>query len=287
MFRGLGSTVAIQDEVEFFDSLSEVQIASTDSPVRMEYNAIVHCRKGHVLLEVGGSQQVRLHEGQLLLVPAHKLMQPMMVSEDVDAGVLMVSDRVLRSVLGQQIGIWNRAMYLNETYVIDSQRWSDALYLQSQNVFRGRELALQREFVLAFLRISLLIICEELLHQQAGVSAGGGAATDREKLLFGQFLSMLQREQLKHRQVSYYAEQLCITSKYLLSVCRHVSGKSPMRWITDSVMEDCYQLLRNTDLTVKEVSNQLGFPNSSFFGQYFREQSGLTPIAYRNKYKGY
>jgi AraC-like DNA-binding protein len=48
-------------------------------------------------------------------------------------------------------------------------------------------------------------------------------------------------------------------------------------------MEDSYALLRNTDLTVKEISNRMGFPNSSFFCQYFREQAGITPIEYRNK----
>jgi len=96
-------------------------------------------------------------------------------------------------------------------------------------------------------------------------------------------LYILSHEQQKRQQVNYYAEKLCITPKYLSTVCRKVSGKSPIRWITDSVMEDSYQLLRNTDMTVKEISNKLGFPNSSFFGQYFREHAGTTPIEYRTK----
>jgi AraC-like DNA-binding protein len=50
-------------------------------------------------------------------------------------------------------------------------------------------------------------------------------------------------------------------------------------------MQDCYRLLSETDLTVKEISNRLGFPNSSFFGQYFREQAGVTPMEYRIEHK--
>ena len=50
-------------------------------------------------------------------------------------------------------------------------------------------------------------------------------------------------------------------------------------------MEDIYQQLRNTNLSVKEISNGMGFPNSSFFGQYFREEAGMTPLEYRNKIK--
>lgn len=74
----------------------------------------------------------------MLLVPAQKLMHPMMVSTDVDAGVLLVSDSVLKSVLGTQIDIWNRAMYLHETYVIDISSWSHAMESHAHSVFKGR-----------------------------------------------------------------------------------------------------------------------------------------------------
>jgi AraC-like DNA-binding protein len=81
--------------------------------------------------------------------------------------------------------------------------------------------------------------------------------------------------------VSYYAERLYITPKYLSTVCTRVSGKSPMRWITDNVMEQCYTLLKTTNMSIKEISNQMGFPNPSFFGQYFRDEAGMTPLEYR------
>jgi AraC-like DNA-binding protein len=86
--------------------------------------------------------------------------------------------------------------------------------------------------------------------------------------------------------VSYYASHLNITPKYLSTVCKQVSGKSPTRWITESVIDDIYQQLRSTDLSVKEISHKMGFPNSSFFGQYFKEESGMTPLEYRNKSRG-
>jgi AraC-like DNA-binding protein len=44
-------------------------------------------------------------------------------------------------------------------------------------------------------------------------------------------------------------------------------------------------MLRESDMTVKEISNRLGFPNSSFFGQYFREEAGVTPVEYRRNHK--
>ena len=283
LLEGQPPTMAIEKEVVYLDSLKEVERMQTDAPLKMEYNAIIHCRKGRVMLEMGGKEQVRAQAGQLLLVPARKLFQPMMVSTDVDAAVLFISDRVLKRVLGLQIDIWNRAMYLQEIYVIDGQRWTDALKSQSRSVYRGEELRLFNDLVLAFLRVLLLIICEELLRTER-IHLPDNASTDRDKMLFHQFLDLLLHEQQKRQQVSFYAEKLNITSKYLSTICSKVSGKSPVRWITDSAMEDCYQLLRTTDLTVKEISNRLGFPNPSFFGQYFREQAGMTPIEYRTKH---
>lgn len=275
--------MTIENEVMYLDSLKEVERVQADAPVKMDYNAIVHCRKGRLVLELGGREQIRVQAGQLLLVPARKLMQPMMVSTDVDAATLLISDRMLKRVLGPQIDIWNRAMYMHETYVINGQRWTEALKLQSHSVYGGKELRLFNEFVQAFLRILLLIICEELLSVEY-IDQKNDASTDRDKKLFKRFLDLLTHEQMKRQQVGYYAEKLNITPKYLSTICRKVSGKSPIQWITDSVMEDCYQLLRTTDLTVKEISNKLGFPNSSFFGQYFREQAGVTPIEFRTKH---
>ena len=282
LIEGQEPALAMDKEVIFLDSLKEVQQLSTDTSVKMDYNAIVHCRKGLVQLEIGGKEQVRVQAGKLLLVPNRKLLQPMMVSTDVDVAILLISDRVLKQVLGPQMDIWNRAMYLKEIYVIDGQRWTDALNSYSRGVFRGEGLQLFNEILLAFLRVLLLIICEELL-QAERIHILNDVSTDRDKKLFQQFLSILSHEQQKRKQVNYYAEKLCITPKYLSTVCRKVSGKSPIRWITDSVMEDSYQLLRTTELTVKEISNKLGFPNSSFFGQYFREHAGTTPIGYRTK----
>ena len=126
----------------------------------------------------------------------------------------------------------------------------------------------------------MLIVCEQLLSQES-TPLDIDASTDRDKVLFNQFLTMVEHEKQKRRQVSYYAEKLYITPKYLSTVCTRVSGKSPMRWITDSVMEQCYTLLKTTTMSVKEISNQMGFPNPSFFGQYFRDEAGMTPLEYR------
>ncbi len=279
------------DEVLFIGNVHD--IPEDGSAVRLGYNAVVHCRQGRVELEVGGdhSKKVSARSGQVLLLPANKLLQPMMVSTDVKATVLLVSDKVLREVLGHHIDIWNRAMFLNETYVIDGGKWIIGAASYAETLLTGGgtnpPVRMRHEIVLSFLRTMFLMICETLSQQlrTTDETHDGDNPTLGERAVFDQFLSLLAKEPHKRQHVNYYASRLNISPKYLSTVCKHVSDKSPTRWIAESVMEDIYQQLRGTNLSVKEISNRMGFPNSSFFGQYFREKAGMTPLEYRNRIK--
>ena len=278
-----GITRALDNDVIFVESLHGAEnLALT----RATYNTIAFCRGGRILVEVGGQQQVRVQPGQLLLIPVGKLVQPMMVSTDIEASALLISDHVLKSALGNQINIWNRAMYTKELYVVEDAGWFNGIEQYAKTIFMdNKQPRLFREMIYSFLRTILLMICEALMAKEEMQKDEDNSST-HDKEMFNHFLQLLSNEEQKHRRVSYYANQLNITPKYLSTICKRVSGKSPIRWITESVMEDCYRMLTQTDLTVKEISNTMGFPNASFFGQYFREEASVTPMEYRNEHKG-
>ena len=278
----IGLVQTADEGILFLNNLREVKNLST---MRLGYNTIVYCRSGRILIELGGNQQVRVKPGEMLLIPTGKLVQPMMVSTDVDANALLISDTVLKSVLGSQISIWNRAMYMKEIYVLEDTSWAMDMGRYTASIFQNiSEPVLYREIIHSFLRTLLLFVCEDLLRKEA-MSEKDDASSTHEKEIFNNFLQLISHEQQKRQQVSVYAGKLNITPKYLSAVCKKVSGKTPMRWITESVMEDCYNQLLKTDLSVKEIAHLLGFPNSSFFGQYFRDQAGVTPMEYRTQHK--
>ncbi len=278
----IGLVQTADDGILFLNNLREVKNLST---MRLGYNTIVYCRSGRILIELGGNQQVRVKPGEMLLIPTGKLVQPMMVSTDVDANALLISDTVLKSVLGSQISIWNRAMYMKEIYVLEDTSWAMDMGRYTASIFQNiSEPVLYSEIIHSFLRTLLLFVCEDLLRKEA-MSEKDDASSTHEKEIFNNFLQLISHEQQKRQQVSVYAGKLNITPKYLSAVCKKVSGKTPMRWITESVMEDCYNQLLKTDLSVKEIAHLLGFPNSSFFGQYFRDQAGVTPMEYRTQHK--
>ena len=276
------SNIDIEDGVVFLDNLKDVRNLST---MRQSFNSIVYCRRGRIMVEMGGNQQIKVTPGQMLLIPTGKVIQPLMVSTDIEANALLISDQKLKGILGNQLNIWNKAMYMKEIYVIEETSWINDMGSYTRSIFKhvkGPEL--YQEIQNSFLRTMLLMICEELM-QHDSMSANGDVSSAHDKEIFNRFLQMLNDEKLKRQQVSVYADKLNISAKYLSTICKKVNGKNPMRWITEYVMEDCYRHLRSSDLSVKEIADELGFPNASFFGQYFREQAGMTPGAYRNKHR--
>ena len=86
------------------------------------------------------------------------------------------------------------------------------------------------------------------------------------------------------RRVEEFANQLNITPKYLSTILKETMNCRPSTIIQIFTMKAIEHRLRFTDMTIQEISNELNFPNPSYFGKYFKEHAGMTPMEYRNKY---
>lgn len=105
----------------------------------------------------------------------------------------------------------------------------------------------------------------------------------REMIHFNNFMHLLSKYHTMHHNVRFYSDKLCISPKHLSIVVKHVSGESVTSWIQKFVIRTAKNLIKNTNMTVQEISNELHFPNQSFFTKYFRNKTGITPSAYREK----
>ena len=103
----------------------------------------------------------------------------------------------------------------------------------------------------------------------------------RHQEIFNQFIKEVQQNYTKERSVSYYADVLCVTPKYLSQVVRKVSGRLAGDWITDFVVLEAKALLKSRKYTIQQVANMLNFANQSFFGKYFKEKVGYSPTEYQ------
>lgn len=103
----------------------------------------------------------------------------------------------------------------------------------------------------------------------------------RSKELFDKFMNLLLANLSQERNIGFYAEKLCITPKYLTSVVKKVSGKTPTDWIKEKMIEYIGDKLINTQMPIKEIAYEFNFSNQSFFGKYFKRNKGISPGEYR------
>lgn len=109
-------------------------------------------------------------------------------------------------------------------------------------------------------------------------------AVNQSDYTFHEFMRMLQQYPHK-REVQWYAAQLEITPKYLSEICKERSGKSASEWIADITVSELKHMLRNTTMPIREIAKQMEFPNASFFCQYTKKHTGLTPNHFRKEKK--
>ena len=84
-----------------------------------------------------------------------------------------------------------------------------------------------------------------------------------------------------HREVAYYADQLCISPLYLTKIIQEVNGRSARDMIADYSIIGIKTLLRNADITIKDVVRHSGFSSQSSFSRFFRKHTGMSPSEYR------
>ena len=81
--------------------------------------------------------------------------------------------------------------------------------------------------------------------------------------------------------MGFYARQLCITPKYLTTLIKRISGLSVSEWIDNYVIIEAKTLLKYSHMSIQEIAYYLNFPNQSFFGSYFKRNTGMSPSQYK------
>ena len=113
---------------------------------------------------------------------------------------------------------------------------------------------------------------------------GLSSTSFHKRVLVNRFIRMVEQSDGRIRKVDAYASQLQITPKYLSTILKETMNRRPSDLIQLFTMKAIEHRLRFTDMTMQEIANDLNFPNASFFGKYFKEHSGMTPLDFRTKY---
>ncbi|MDF7814027.1 helix-turn-helix transcriptional regulator [Hymenobacter sp. YC55] len=78
-----------------------------------------------------------------------------------------------------------------------------------------------------------------------------------------------------------FADRLAVHVNHLNKAVKEVTGKPTSAHITHRITDEAKALLHHTDWSVAEIAYCLGFAYSTYFNNFFKKQTGFTPLAYR------
>lgn len=270
------------NDIIIIDSIKQLAEPS-DTRVRM--NMIAAARKGKVQANING-EPITVSANQLLLCPPNTLFTDFMFSPDFEFKVLFLSNRIIQSFLREKMSVWNEMMYIHKTHVVtmnprDIEFYSSfydtlRLVIESPKDYHP----FRTEVIRSLLRSGILGLCGVLT---TILPNNAMPKQTQAETLFQRFLNLVSTNNSKERTVEDYASELCVSSKYLSVVCKKASGKTANEWIREHMLEEIRYYLKQTDLSMKEIADQLGFANPSFFGKYVKEHFGMTPVQFRQK----
>ena len=147
----------------------------------------------------------------------------------------------------------------------------------------GPESEFSAEIIGGLIAGTISKVGESLQHYLAEHPELDEPAHNRAKEYFTQFTQLLNEHYKQERSVGFYARQLCITPKYLTTLIKRISGRSVSEWIDNFVILEAKTLLKYSNMSIQEIAYYLNFPNQSFFGSYFKRNTGMSPSQYKAK----
>ncbi|TWI96227.1 AraC-like DNA-binding protein [Mucilaginibacter frigoritolerans] len=126
--------------------------------------------------------------------------------------------------------------------------------------------------------ITLLYEVQAAYEKQHSIVKGKQTRKQELNMLFQDMVFQHYKE---HRSVQYYADALFVSPKHLTETIKEVTGRTAGEWIDDAVVLEAKVLLRNHDISIARVAEDIHFPDQSSFGKYFKKHAGMSPSDYR------
>ena len=108
--------------------------------------------------------------------------------------------------------------------------------------------------------------------------------TQIDNRISSHFYNDLAKHFRQHRDVGFYAGQMCLSAKHFSTVIKVETGHTAAYWIHKQVISEAQRLLLSRhDLAVQAIADMLGFDEQATFSRYFRRETGMSPTDFRER----
>lgn len=285
-FRQLSAcsmTNCVEDKIVLVDGLFRFPFGEAkESVVIADFIVLLFCTEGYFEVDMDG-RHYRLCQGNILFCSQGVTLCDAMMSTACNGRMLCVSWEYAQKLFLRSTCQWDNILQLRHNPLLRPDICEQELYRAYYRLFSAKlnchSYTNGIDGIFQSLFYDLYRITERYAMQKSTPTSL------RQEDLFKRFITLLKEKYSREHFCSYYAEQLCVTPKYLTTIVKKVSGKSVSQWINTYLMDQIKIQLKTTSLTVAEIADKLNFSNASFFGKYVKMHTGKSPSKLRRKMK--
>lgn len=276
--RKHNDTDFIENDILLSDKLSKNTLAT--SPRRMTFILIALCTEGEATFTIDTQERVA-HKNDVIIISDRHVVDDFQGTDDVKGIAMMLSVNFFYEIVRNVSDISLLFQFSREHPVVTLSDKEVELFKSYYYLLKDKISETSNHFRRDIARTLILAMFYDLSNVIYRVQQASHEKQTRADAIFTKFIKMLECNFKQERRVGWYAEQLCITPKYLSETVKAVSKRTPNEWIDNYVTLEARVLLKTSSKSIKEIALELNFPNQSFLGKFFKEHVGMSPSAYR------
>ena len=279
-----GIDYSLEKDFNIFTLSKELPITTYPSYIRL--GIVIYCVKGNAKIDIYSNKHIITPKELIIILPG-QLVALTDVSVDFQIRYFTITESFYSDILSGISRFSPHFFFYMRTHYWYPQTENDTRRLMnffgmvkdkvtSNDIYR-------RELIIHLLRYLYL----ELFNAYQKESTLMTARRDtRKEELANKFFGLIMKHFKENKDVAFYADKLCITSKYLTMVIKETSGKSAKDWIVEYVILEIKTLLKNTNMNIQEIAIRTNFANQSSLGRFFRKHTGMSLSQYRMSHLG-
>lgn len=243
-------------------------------PQRLDGALFCICERGDMEIMIN-SKIYKLTRNDMLVILPQSIFQLLSVSDDIELYAMgATAEFVTNADIDSAIPLF---LFLREHSKTSLLAEDKKVLIELSEMLRIKSEREDNSYLKEILNSLLLALLYEIITIYLRQKPVTQSATKRNNELFSKFVTLVYENCTKERELKFYASQIHITPKHLSYVVHDASGKAATKWISESVIINAKALLKSSKMSISQIADYLNFPNASFFCQYFKKHTGITP----------
>jgi AraC-like DNA-binding protein len=270
-------SVFLDDDLLLTEHINEAPMPT--EPRKMNIIIIGLCTQGEIIYKLDTQEQV-IKAGDILIVSERHVVDSYRHSPDMQGLCMMMSLHFFHEIIQNIQDVSSLFLFARSHPVMSLEQKEIDTFKAYFNVIKQRLGDKSNHFHKDLIRTLLLAMFYDLSNIIYRVQ-NNDRPRSRAESIFLDFIRMVEKNCRTERRVGWYAQQLSMTPKYLTECVKQISQRTPNEWIENYVSLELRVQLKNSNKSIKEIANEMHFPDQSLMGKYFKKIVGLTPLQYR------